>query len=196
MRFRPGRAARRGQIFGRPANPFQAAALQSLERANQLIIDGRPGQAAAIFAQLAETVEGRGNLRRAAHLHLQATRALMRVPDGAGALLHAQKGLQLFQAAGLAGQARLAYGRILTDLQAGGLTTETDQLQRAMASTLGAAPAAAAEPAPSATMRLPPQCPQCSGPIRPDEVEWLQAPGVASQPAAECPYCGSPIYPE
>jgi hypothetical protein len=194
MRFRPGRAARRGQPFGRPANPFQAAALQSLEQANQLLIEGRPGQAAAIFTQLAETVEGRGNLRRAAHLQMQAARALVLVPDGEGAVQHAQKGLQLFLAAGLTGQASLGYGRIVAALRGRGLTTEADQLQRAMAPTLGA-PAAATAPTP-ASVRLPAQCPQCSGPIRPDEVEWMQASSAAGQPAAECPYCGSAIYPE
>jgi hypothetical protein len=194
MRFRPGRAARRGQLFGRPNNPFQAAALQSLIQANQLLAEGRPAQAAAIFLQVAEAAGSRGNMRRAAHLQLQAARALARVPDGAGALQHAQEGLKLFLAAGLTGQAAQAYARILAALRERGLSVEADQLQRAMAASLGAVPATTIT-APVA-VRLPAQCPQCSGPIRPDEVEWMQAAGADSQPAAECPYCGSAIYPE
>lgn len=195
MRFRPGRALRRGQMFGRPANPFQAAALQQLEQANQFLAEGRPAQAAAIFAQLAGTVEARSNLRRAANLQMQATRAFAQVPDGAAALEHAQKGLQLFQAAGLPGQASLAYGRIVAALRARGLTAEAVQLERAFAGTLGAAPSQPVAPT-AAAVRLPAQCPKCGGPIRPDEVDWLEAPGGASEPAAECPYCGSPLYPE
>ena len=61
---------------------------------------------------------------------------------------------------------------------------------------MGAAAAAvppAAAPAPAG--RLPAQCPQCGGPIHPDEVEWVQDAAGAGQPAAECPYCGNPLYP-
>ena len=141
-------------------------------------------------------MEGRGNLRRAANLQLQAARALAQVPDGAAAVQHAQKGLQLFLAAGLTGQASLAYGRIVATLRSRGLAAEADQLQRAMAATLGAPPAGTTPAPTAAAARLPSQCPQCSGPIRPDEVEWMQAAGGSGEPAAECPYCGSAIYPE
>ena len=34
---------------------------------------------------------------------------------------------------------------------------------------------------------LPAHCSACGGPLRPDEVDWLDA------TTAECPYCGNPV---
>jgi hypothetical protein len=44
-----------------------------------------------------------------------------------------------------------------------------------------------AEPVPQPRGHLPPTCPQCGGPLRADEVDWIDS------ASAECPYCGSGV---
>jgi hypothetical protein len=39
-------------------------------------------------------------------------------------------------------------------------------------------------------MRLPPSCPGCGAPIRPNEVAWV------GPESAECPYCGAVVSAE
>ena len=83
-----------------------------------------------------------------------------------------------------------ALPRFIDELRAQGFSEEAGQVERAVAAALGSAPAPAAAPTLSAARYapLPSECPQCAGPVRPDEVEWID------DRSAVCGYCGSTLH--
>lgn len=194
MRFRTGRPFRRGRmqfgppLFG-PRSALGVALLPLLIEAHRLFAAGQPAEAARLFAQLAEKAETDGNLQRAAHMHLEAARSLLMVNDGQAAGAHVRAALQLFLQIGNIVQAEAVYQRTVQELRARGMKAEADALAHDLRSEFGeAAPAPAPGFTPSpARGRLPAQCPQCGGPVRGDEVEWID------DHSAECLYCGSVI---
>ena len=208
MRFRPGRPFRRpGQmridppLFG-PRFALGAALLPLLMEANRLFAAGQPADAAQLFIELAEKAEANGNLRRAANLRLEATRSLIMAGNNQAALAQARAATQWFAQAGLFGRAEAVYRRIVGELRARGLTVEADALERDLRAQFGSMPPAAEAPHPAARRgHLPARCPQCGGPVRSDEVEWIKPEPTfgtdeppATDLAAECPYCGSVLY--
>jgi hypothetical protein len=163
-----------------------------LAEANRLLAAGQPAEAARLFADLAEKAQANGNLQRAAHLHLQAARGLLAINDLQPALSHARAAMQLFTQAGQFGRADAIYQRLVSELRARGMAAEAETLERDLRSQFGEAattPSPASGPAP-ARGRLPAQCPQCGGPVRGDEVEWID------DHSAECVYCGSVVQTE
>ena len=64
--------------------------------------------------------------------------------------------------------------------QAGVLEKEATQRLAAVGMTLHAMPGLGSR-------SLPPTCPQCAGPLRSDNAEWIDATSV------ECPWCGSTV---
>ena len=64
-------------------------------QANQLVAHGKPGQAAPLFAKLAE-VESIDHPQRAANLHAQAAHAFADNQQGPAALIQARAALHLF----------------------------------------------------------------------------------------------------
>lgn len=197
MRFRPGRPFRRPgpmrfgpPLFG-PRSALGAALLPLLIEANRLSAAGQPADAAQLFDQLAVKAEAHGHLRRAAHLHLEAARRLLMAGDAHAATSPARAAMQLFTQIGRFGRAEAIYQRIVHELRARGANAEADALERDLRSQFGEAapmPAPGSSPPPSRS-RLPAQCPQCGGPVRSDEVEWI------GDHSAECLYCGSVIIP-
>jgi tetratricopeptide (TPR) repeat protein len=187
MRFRPGRPFRRPgpALFG-ARFALGAGLLPVLMEANRLFAAGQPAEAAQLFIQLAEKAEANGNLRRAARLYLEATRSLLQAGDTQSALAHARTALQLFTQIGNFGRAEAVYQHILRELRARGLTAEADALERHLQEQFGEA-TDAPEPAPAPRGRLPAKCPQCGGPVRSDEVDWID------EHSAECLYCGSVV---
>lgn len=126
--------------------------------------------------------------QRAAHLHLQAARCYFQVRDSASGLSQARAGLQAFINAGLLEQASTAYARLLAGLRTNDLTAEVETLQKEFGAQLGEAVTesqAQAEAQPRG--QLPAKCPACNGPVRSDEVDWID------EQSAECPYCGSTL---
>ncbi len=185
----------------RSGSPVEVGGLRLLMQAHSLRASGRPAEAAQIFAQLAEGAQGHGRPRRAAQLRLQAARSLADGGDGRGALAQAQAALTLLIGAGRERRALRLLVPLVADWRQRGLTAEADELQRQMEAggdwPSTPPPPEAASPAP--TGRLPAKCPSCGGPVRADEVDWIEPdPGApAGHPsAAECPYCGSILYPE
>ena len=195
MRFRPGRPFRRRgpmrfgpALFG-PRSALGAALLPLLIEAHRLFAAGQPAEAARLFAQLAEKAEADGNLQRAAHMHLEAAHSLLMVNDGQAAVAHARAALQLFLQSGSIGRAEAVYQRTVHELRARGMRAEADALEHDLRSEFSeAAPAPAPDFTPSpASGRLPAKRPQCGGPVRGDEVEWID------DHSAECLYCGSVV---
>jgi hypothetical protein len=153
--------------------------------------------AAGQFAAAAEILEqfGRGALTRggprAPWFFLQAGRARLQAGQVLVGMSHLQQGLALFAARGELRQLHHAGRRLAAELKERGLASEARQIEEYMKTALpsGSAPGAGAE-AERARPVLPTNCPGCGGPIRSDEVEWVD------EVTAECPYCGSAVRAE
>lgn len=178
FRRRPiGRPLRRGFV---PQVP------PLLQRANQMLANGRYAEAADAFESLATAAQARGGPRAPLFL-LQAGRA--RILDGKteAGLAQVKQGLSL-----LAGRAdwpglHRAGTRVLAELRERGLVGEAVEIEAWLQATLPAMPAGFAGRGPAQKPQLPTHCPSCGGALRPDEVEWLD------EVTAECAYCGSPV---
>jgi hypothetical protein len=162
----------------------------ALRRANELMAAGEYAAAAEIFEQF-----GRGGLARngprAPWFFLQAGRARLlagEVPAGM-ALLH--PGLSLLAGAGQFQQLQQTGRRAIAELNERGLAGEAKSLEDYLHSTLpgGFQPTAAAAGGPARPV-LPVSCPGCGGPVRSDEVDWID------ERTAECPYCGGALRAE
>lgn len=186
----------RRRDFARPLRRFPVPDIPpALQRANELMAIGDYDGAAVAFEQLARGAEGRGG-PRAPHLYLQAGRSRLlagQVPAGMQLL---NKGLALFAARGQWQQLHRSGQRVAAELNQRGLTNEATQIEAYLKATLPPLPAGYAAPLPAqaggerAKPVLPTNCPGCGGPIRADEVEWVD------EVTAECPYCGSAVRPE
>jgi hypothetical protein len=185
MRFRPNRP-RPGRRP--PGGAVPRPVLIQLLEANRLAEAGYPAEAATHFIRLAKEAELRGAPRRSAHLHLQASLCLIRVPDGPNALYHAQAALALIKRAAPPGRAQKLGRRLVAELEAGDLHAEAQTLQNSL-SGLPASPEGPEEPLAASPPRdrLPVRCPHCGAPVRSDDVEWID------DHSAECAYCGGVV---
>jgi hypothetical protein len=177
--------------LGRPVRRAMAGNIPpALQRANQLMAGGQYAAAAEIFEQFARGALAR-NGPRAPWFFLQAGHARIlagQVPVG---MTHLQQGLSLFAMRGQFQRLYHAGMRFVTELKARSLSAEAKQIEDYLKTTLPAGFAAgpgtgAEKPKPI----LPTNCHGCGGPIRSDEVEWVD------DVTAECPYCGSAIRAE
>jgi len=182
MRRGGGRLGRR-RLRGR-RHPLRAAALRLLDRAHRLMGTGQAAEAAPLFAELAQGAENHGMPARAAQLHLQTARALGQSGARADLLAPALRAVSLLAASGDLELLSVVGPRFVQELRGQGFVAEADQVQQAVNTALGGAPASGA---PASPARLPAMCPQCGGPVRGDEVEWID------DNSAECPYCGSTL---
>ena len=85
--------------------------------------------------------------------------------------------------------------RVVAELNEHGMTAEAQEFAAWHKGILppppaGTAPAFAASAAPAKKPVLPTHCPGCGGPVRADDVEWLD------DVTAECNWCGSPVRAE
>ena len=174
------RAARRVR-----RDPLQASALLALARAHRLLNEGQPAEAAPLFANLAEGAVAHGLPERAAQLNLQAARCHSLLGARLALVDHALRAVAL--AAGAGDMSLLTFGlpRFIQEQRGRGFAAEAEQIQQALNAALGPAAAPASAPAPLTRVRLPTACPQCGGPVRSDEVEWID------EVSAACSYCGA-----
>ncbi len=174
--------------LGRPFRRIQVGSIPpALQRANQLMASGQYTLAADIFEQFANGALAR-NGPRAPWFFLQAGQARLLAGLVPAGMAHLQQGLALFAGRGQFQRLYYAGMRFTTELKARGLTAEAEQIENYVKTTLPAgfalAPTRGLEkPRPV----LPTACPGCGGPLRSDEVEWVDA------VTAECPYCGSAV---
>ncbi len=181
MPFRPFRRFRRRRPFRRPPPP------ETLVRANRLLAEGQTGEAARLFAQSAQDLENRGHLRQAANLHAQAAHVYAEVSDETAALTQARLALKQFKELAMTERMSMFYANITRKLGGLGMSGAVDSLEQEFAGV--AAPAGdwpSTRPLESRG-NLPGQCPYCGGPLRPDEVEWID------KQRAECGYCGGVV---
>jgi predicted RNA-binding Zn-ribbon protein involved in translation (DUF1610 family) len=165
-------------------NPRQR---QVLGQAKHLVSQGKPGQAAPLFAELAE-VEGANHPQHAANLHAQAAHAFADEQRGPAALIQARAALKLFLKYQMDKRTSMFYADITRKLNDKGMKNTADALISEFGSRIAALPAGAT----SATQKhgmLPTNCPQCGAPIQVDKAGWVDSNTV------ECSYCGSQIRP-
>ncbi|MEW5718670.1 MAG: hypothetical protein AB1817_08605 [Chloroflexota bacterium] len=187
-------------MFRRPMRPLRRAVMrgvmrpnqvvmQAVARANNLLAQGKPNDAAQIFERLAQEGEARGFAKPAANAHAQTALAYAQAKNETAALTHARAALTQFAQLGMAQRAPTFYNDIVQKLRENGMMRAADALQREFGDqikTLSAQGVGAAAP----RGRLPSKCPHCAGPARSDEVEWIDA------QSAECVYCGGVIQTE
>ncbi len=163
-------------------------ALDTLAAAHQLLLENKPVEAAALFAQLAQRAEKNDHLRRAANLHAQAAHAYVNGKQEQAALAQGRRALTLFAQLGMSERTTNFHANLTRRMRAKGMQVSADTLDGEFGGQVsaleGQTPQASANP----RGRLPSNCPQCGGPLRGDEVDWIDA------RSAECPFCGSVIY--
>ena len=177
---------RRG--FMRPMRrAFRGEIPPALQRANALMAKGDYPAAAAAFETLASGAETRLS-PRAPSLFLEAGRARMLAGQMEVGLGHLKRGLSLLATTGRSRQVfRIGQG-IVSELQTRGLSKEAQEISDYVKTGISSLPQGMNEPFKEGHHpSLPTRCPGCGGPVRPDEVEWLD------DATAECSYCGSSL---
>lgn len=191
-----GRRGRMGPLRPRPMRRLARAVglleprpRQMINQAHALEAAGRHAEAAALFAQIADGAAERGMLDRAGNLSLQASRCMLNGGDTAEAVARARTGLNWLVQAGRGHRAAMSLRMAADALRAKGHAAEAAALEKEFAS-LAQAAGEPAEDEPAAHGRLPTKCSNCGGPLRPDDVDWID------DATAECPYCGSGVRAE
>ena len=178
-------------MFRRPIHRSLRRALRPevhplLQRANDLLASGNYPAAADAFEQLARGAQARG-LPRDAQLFLQAGRCRVmanQVPQGMADL---KQGLAIIAGRGNWQHLSDAGQRVANELLQRGLAVEADEIQAVLRNTLPATFTAIPRNEPAARKPLPTACSSCGGPLRSDEVEWID------DVSAECPFCGGVV---
>jgi len=161
-----------------------------LRRARRRIERADPAEAAATFEEKAQVAEEQGMLDKAGDLHLQAARCYLQLDDIDRADDHGLKALQLFIQARRPGKVRRLVPRMMAVLHRKGYPDEAEKLRQEVEALLGTPPGERAAPWGGQTVQrgsLPAKCPSCGGPIRSDEVNWIDS------HSAECAYCGGVV---
>jgi hypothetical protein len=177
---------RRRFLAGKPGTPTQPQ-LKTLATAQQLLSENKPVEAAALFAQLAQRAEKNGRLKRAANLHAQAAHAYAAGSQEQAALAQGRRALNLFIQLGMNERSAIFLANLRRKLRAHGLQVAADALDGEFGEKVPALGGQASQAVNSQHGSLPSNCPQCGGPLRSDEVDWIDA------HSAECPFCGSVI---
>jgi hypothetical protein len=163
-------------------DPLRPVMLQTLNQANRFLANGQPGQAAALFAEVAAEMYTANHPRRAANLHAQAAHAYADSHNEKAALLQAQTALNLFIQNQMARRTPVFYANITRKFTNRGMPNAAATLVNEFSGSVGTLPAA---PVRNNHGRLPTNCSKCGAPIHSDEANWVDANSV------ECDYCGS-----
>jgi tetratricopeptide (TPR) repeat protein len=182
LRRRPRRLLSRRRRFAR-----RHPALRVLRRVHRLLDDRQYAEAYPILDRLAEDAAQLGMPVQAANLYLQAARACLEMGDAQDAVALARRAIQLLVDAGQGARVTVLLPRLIQALNDRGFPDQAAAL-RAEVEALAGAPQAATPPPRHG--RLPARCPSCNGPVRADEVVWINS------QSAECVYCGSVIQAE
>jgi hypothetical protein len=181
---------KRGGIGGSALGP---AARQKLVQANQQLLAGEFAQAALLFTGVMALTQQRGMPFRSANLGARAAMAYYQANDPAHGLEYAAKAVDItLQSGNVALAVRIAR-QLMAQLQSQGHADQVENLREkldAMLRPFGVSLTGAPASGPSRSAHLPAQCPSCLGPVRADEVDWI------NESTVECAYCGTPIHTE
>ena len=158
--------------------------LALLNQANQLQTSGQFGQAAPLFARLAQEMANSNHPRRSANLHAQAAHCYADSGDATNALSHARAALNLFIQYQMVERTPRFYTNITNKFHARGMDQAAASLQAEFSGKIGVIPATPQSVQPKPRGHLPGACPKCGAPVRSDDVDWID------EVSAECPYCG------
>lgn len=173
---------RNGPLFRLRHRAFKPA--PEVQNAHEKMLRGSYLDAAIAFENLA--IEAESEQRpRVAFLYLQAGRARILINDLTRGMNHLKKGLGVLADHKRYGQMYQAGQRIIQELKSRSLTAQADEIAQLLQLSMPGDPSARSGPTTRPT--LPTHCPSCGGPMRLDELEWLD------ENSAECPYCGSPV---
>lgn len=175
------RPLRRRSRWGAPLNQ---ALMGELAKANRLVANGQPGEAAPLYARLAQEMERSSHPRRAANLYALAAHAYADSADESNALAHARLALNLFIQYQVVERTPRFFANITRKIRNRGMAPAAEALQKEFGDRVGPLPAGGPPARQPQRGHLPPACPQCGAPLRSDEVEWIDARSV------ECVYCG------
>jgi hypothetical protein len=157
-------------------------------QANELVAQGKPGQAAPLFAKLAE-VASANHPRRAANLHAQAAHAFADTQQGPAALIQAQAALRLFLKQKMIQRTPVFYANITRKLNHKGMKNIADALISEFGSRVAAIPVTPGFGGQKHGV-VPTNCPKCGGPIHGERAKWVDLNTV------ECEYCGTLVRSE
>ncbi len=188
-------------MFRRPfARPLRRALANDvpplLRRANDLMASGNFLAAADAYEQLARGAQQRG-IPRDAQLFMQAGRCRLQAGQVPAAMVDLKEGLGIIASRGNTQHLQRLGQRTMAELNQRGLSAEAQEIQSFLGDTAmeplpshldPAPPSASPAAVPSAAPRLlPTKCPACGGPLRSNEVEWVD------ESTAECPFCGGAV---
>jgi len=178
------RGFRRGAM--RPGGPPAVPPL--LQKAHQWMQAGNYVAAAEAFEELARKGETVTH-PKTGQMYLQAGRARILAGQKDAGFAHFKQGLEFMVRMNQPVRLFHAGNRVVTELNEHGMTAQSQEIAAWLKTALPAAPGmtGAASGAPAAKPALPTHCPGCGGPVRADEIEWLD------DVTAECNWCGSPL---
>ena len=162
-----------------------------VRQALRLLADGQYVEAGELFGQLADRARDNGHHLRSAHLAEQAGRAFLEAGEGERAALLTREAVRQFVVSRRPGRAVRALQHAIEALRSRGFEAQASALEQDAQARLAEAGLSLAnipaESVPQPRGHLPPTCLQCGGPLRADEVDWIDS------ASAECPYCGSGV---
>ncbi|MFC2028386.1 hypothetical protein ACFLTX_00495 [Chloroflexota bacterium] len=159
-----------------------------LIKANDLMNAGDYISAAALFDEMASKALSR-NGPAAPHLLIQAGKAKIQADQVSEGLVRMKKALGIFAQKKEWIRFQRTRARVVDQLTKRGLVKEAEELNNFMSDSVpdefsSQITAGSINPVSKAIARLPVSCPGCGGPIRSDQVEWID------EITAECPFCG------
>jgi hypothetical protein len=166
---------------------FSPEQLETAMKANRLLSSGHAGDAAPLFATLAQEMENSRHPRRAANLHAQAAHAYADSQNEQFALAQARGALTLFIQYQMVERTPRFYANITRKMSQNGMSSAAEALQKEFGGMVGPIPTRPIAAQAGRRGNLPPACTQCGAPLRSDEIDWVDDQTV------ECGYCGALI---
>lgn len=162
-----------------------------LQEAFSLLAAGRYVPAGELLSELAERARENGHPLRAAQLALQAGHAFLQAGQPERAVRLVEQAARQFLAGRRPARAVRVFQAAIGALRAQGCDAQADHLEQtaqALLARTGLALGSVTVDRPERRRgHLPPACPRCGGPLRSDEVDWVD------DASAECPYCSSVV---
>jgi hypothetical protein len=177
----------RARRFVRRMNRAMASVPPALTMANEYAATGNYAAASLAYEDLAIGAENRDG-PRAPWFLLQAGRMRLLGGQNQVAMVHFERGLNMLASRGQWQQFHTAGERIVQELTSRGHADLAEKINALLKTT---SPAGFPPVSQSGTQKsskvLPTNCPTCGGPLRVNEVDWLD------DITAECPYCGNSV---
>lgn len=190
--FRRRRMFQRNPLAGAQfrRNPLAAAKLQQLMQANQLMREGKPLEAGAIFSQIADDLNRSNHPRLAANVYTRAAHAYVDGSDTEAALGSARQALMLFTQQGLDDRASMFNANITRKMSGKGMNAAVEKLQQEFGARSAAGPNFSRQASQPQRGMLPTNCPRCGAPLDQEDITWI------NENTFECGYCGSRVRSE